>query len=74
MFGFYVYDVYESIATESTSASKITIIQFEESQLTIPNLFICQEENTTFEHTTIQQVESPSNIIFDNFEYTIIKQ
>jgi len=37
-------DVHESIATESTSASEIAFIQSEESQSTIPNLFICQEE------------------------------
>jgi len=60
-------DVHESIATESTSASEIAIIQSEESQSTIPNLFICQEENT-FEYTTVQQVDSLSNIVFDNLE------
>lgn len=60
-------DIQEATATDSISADKIVIIQPEDQmQPDIVNLLECQEENTTFENTTVQLMEFQSGI--DNLE------
>lgn len=61
-------DDVQPATTKNISTNEMAIIQSEESQPVIINLLECQEKSTTFEHTTVQMLDSPSDIVFDNLE------